>query len=588
MTNRLRVTLITVALSLVAAGLLPSNARAQFFPANTWYAAGSSAQFNNLALATGLTLSGNSNPLCGSHHWTYSNGAELDDPRSTSILAEKGNIWIVWDDNFINQVSGKGTVCFMIAVDSVVGNRAFFANATVKLDEASGTADGNIVPLLGAGESLPAAVLDLINGLSPYTTPVKLNVAMSDIRPEDAKFATIRALETAGTRIPLDRFTGLGYGPSAIGTPVYSSQSTKQANVVDYTINGPDPVTGTGSPRSYSVVSIGAAPVMVIANQTQTGSGHLGDGNYTSIDSWVLQNYLTGTYTHIRQMAHVSGESDAPIHMFQREPISGTFNTMEYCVALRRDIYLTYNGPGTIGQETGVNPASTSGCPPGSFTPPCTTENGNPFYHVTTSGGATNATRARVIGTGEMISTVNSTADGFGYAFWSFANFQGKANLKYLAVDGVDPLYSGPAANPGGVGFLPQCSTSGGVVTSCPILSFPNIANGGYPIWSVYREIYDPTDSTVYWNAVPLYARAAASTLLSDFVPSTQLSVFRSHFHQIVITNCTTNCDQAPNNGYKSGVPETGGDVGGAVLTIQSELDYINDTGGSQQVDEIE
>ena len=35
---------------------------------------------------------------------------------------------------------------------------------------------------------------------------------------------------------------------------------------------------------------------------------------------------------------------------------------------------------------------------------------------------------------------------------------------------------------------------------------------------------------------------------------------------------------QYPNNGFIPGVRETGGDMGGAVLTISSEIDYISDT----------
>ena len=94
--------------------------------------------------------------------------------------------------------------------------------------------------------------------------------------------------------------------------------------------------------------------------------------------------------------------------------------------------------------------------------------------------------------------------------------------------------------------------------------------------------MYDPLDTTLVINPLIAYAQHAAVSLLPDFVPATALQVFRSHFNQIVVTSNSN--DQAPNNGLKAGVPETGGDMGGAVLTNQSELDYITDTGGSQQV----
>src|ERR1039458_4934572 len=95
-------------------------------------------------------------------------------------------------------------VSFYVAVDSVDANRLFFANATVQLLASSGTVDGNVVPLLSPGEPLPPPVHDLVNG-------ALLNVAVTDLRPEDAKFATIRALTSqAGARIPRTRFTSLG------------------------------------------------------------------------------------------------------------------------------------------------------------------------------------------------------------------------------------------------------------------------------------------------------------------------------------------------------------------------------------------
>ena len=573
MMKKLRLTLIIAALSLGATALLPSNALAVYAPAQTVYGAGSSAMFNTIAIAAGVNNAWPGNTaFCGPHHWTQGNGAQLVDPRSGSIAPEKGNIWIVWDDNAVNQVA-PGRVCVYIAVDSIVGVRAYFAHATIGMISPAGTADANIVPLLGAGESLPTNIFNEVNG-------AEINVAYTDIRPEDAKFATIRVLTSpAGTRIPRNAYTGLGYGPSSIGTPIYSSRgsgstcpgsSCKQANPVDFTISGPDPVTLSGTPRAFKVASVGADPVMVIANVSNTASGHLGDGNYKDVNRQILANVLTGQITHIRDIANIAGEPDAPLHVWQREPLSGTFNTMEFCIPLSREMYYTYYGPGTYGTETGVNPANTS-C----TTHPCAVESGNPFYHITTTGGAVGATRGRVIGTGEMVSTVNSVADSIGYAFWGYSNFQGQANLKYMTVDGIDPLYAAP-----GGGTLPQCT--GSPVTSCPALTFPNIANGYYPIWSILRAVYDPTDETLVINPLIAYAQHAAVSLLPDFVPATALQVFRSHFNQIAVTSNSD--DIGPNNGIKFDVPETGGDMGGAVLTVQSEVDYITDTGGSQQV----
>ncbi len=59
-----------------------------------------------------------------------------------------------------------------------------------------------------------------------------------------------------------------------------------------------------------------------------------------------------------------------------------------------------------------------------------------------------------------MVKTVGNNPDGFGYSFWGYGNFTTGnlvANLKYLTVNGVDPLYanSGTGANPNGQGVFP-------------------------------------------------------------------------------------------------------------------------------------
>jgi hypothetical protein len=196
-----------------------------------------------------------------------------------------------------------------------------------------------------------------------------------------------------------------------------------------------------------------------------------------------------------------------------------------------------------------------------------------------------------VIGTNEMTGTVDGTADGFGYALWSYSNFQkhstlGPAgHLKYLAVESVDPLYAAPNLNPNGIGVLPTCTVNAsGQATSCPLLSFPNISNGTYPIWNKLRLIYDNTDPTNIATAMVNYSQKASDPVtgvITDLVPQPLMLTFRSHYAQVVRDSGIA---YAPNNGYKFGVPETGGDAGGLVFTIQSELDWILDTGGNQQV----
>ncbi|HEY0797183.1 MAG TPA: hypothetical protein VGD64_15535 [Acidisarcina sp.] len=573
--------LVVGAMSIAATLACASNLMA-YTPAETFYAAGSSAQFNTFALAAGAPniYSAGVPALCGTHHWSKKNpggstSITLNDPRNPgSIVPEGGNIWIVWNDAAASQTSG-GVICYYLSVDSIVGVRGYQAKGTISLPAGLvGVADSNIVPLLGAGEALPANIQSVVNGSV-------LNVGVTDIRPEDAKFATMRALTAYGTQITGRGFTGVGYGPFPIGTSIQSSQSSATANPVDFAIvpSDTDPVNSSFPVRTYIDASVGASPILVFANQSNTGNGHFGDGHYTNVNRFVLANVVTGNLRHIRDLADVAGEADAPIHVFIREPLSGTYNTMDFTVPNSREIGgdPSFANGVVIGQEANITPSNT-GC----TVKPCTVESGNPLYHIFSNG----ATRARVVGTGEMISTVSATSDAIGYAFWGYSAFQGKPNIKYMTVDGVDPLYSGPASNPNGVGFIPQCATSGGVVTSCPLLNFPNVVNGTYPIWSKLRLLYDPSDATNIATTMVSYAQAAANPItgiVTDFVPAPLLQVFRSHFAQVVTDS---GAGYGGNNGFKSGVPETGGDMGGAVYTVQSELDYINDTGGLQQTDQ--
>ena len=600
--KKLSLKLSIAALSLAATLLCGTNAHAQFVPAETYYAGGSSAQFNTMALAGGINVFGGG-ALCGTHHWTQKNpgGANTiaaHDPRVTAsggtVPDEPGNIWIEWNDAAATH-SPNAVVCFYLVLDSIVGVREYEAGATLVLPAGLvGVADANIVPLLGPGEPLPANIQNIING-------AKLNVGHTDIRPEDAKFASMRAMTSQAVQVTGRSSTGVGFGPFPIGTKIQSAVSGATAQPVDFAIDpgDTDPLTG-GPVRRYAEIALGAAPIMVIANYSNTGSGHFGDPALaiSNINLNTLAITLAGGSAisippavnatnfgfHIRDLSTAAGASAAPdpgIHTFVREPLSGTYNTMEWCGPnswrIAGDIRFA---PGEVsGQDANVA--------------------ANPLLQTAPNTG----TRKRVIGSGEMVAQVNNNVDGFGYSFWNFSSFQGKDctssscvngtnALKYLSVEGVEPLYDGPSANPNGAGVLPQCTTSGGVIVSCPQLPFTHIVDGSYPVWSKYRAIYDASDPTnIAATLIGTYAQEIAanpanganpgSGILTDFVPVKNLQAFRSHYAQVVRTSGVA---FSPNNGFKLGVPETGGDAGGLVMTIQSELDFIADTGGNQQV----
>ncbi len=504
---------VNVALA-VAAGMVLASTSYGISDSILFNGAGSSAAFNAFALAARVSNPGGGSGVCGNHNWTLKNGGEALDSRSSLIAPVTGNVWIVWSD----PVAGIRTVCAYLNIDSVVGNRLFFAVPTGHLSLpgiTTSTPGGDIVPLLPLDQTLPADVINTLNGHA-------FNAAPSDIRPEDALFATTRALT------PLTSPGGLGYGPGPVGATIETSTgSGKSAQVVAYKISGSDPITGRGVP-AYTTVNVGAQVQLIIVNSTDTASGHLGSSIFKNVDRFVLAKVLDGTLGCTRDLAPATGLPQVPLTVFEREPLSGTWNTLEFTIPRSVEVGSS--------QEAGVDAQ-------------------NPMDKAGPCGSA----RKRVIGTGEMVSTVGATTDSLGYTFFSFGNVSGVVETaKYLAVDGVDPIHGIYST-----GALPTCTAP------CPgALTFPNVLNGSYPIWNVLRVV---TGSPAPSGVLALVKAAQTEVLqIPDFVPNSKLTVFRSHYEQDGIS---------PRNGHKPRTTEAGGDVGGAVFTVQADNDYVAETG---------
>jgi hypothetical protein len=476
--------------------------------------AGSSAQFNTWAFAARLR----SPSICGTHNWSKKNGAAVHDSRSANIPDTTGNIWIVWDNS-----TSPTVICAYTNVDSGVGVRAFFAvpTNTVTLNSSdNGSAGDQLVPTpMPPDEALPSAVFNALQGAA-------FNAGMTDIRPEDALFATNRALA------PLtNNRSGLGYGPGPIGQEIKSAFSGKFAIPVAFALSGTDPISGQPITFTPLTSSTGASPVVVFVNSTLSTLGHLGSPQFTNVPRFVLGWAQNGNLTRTRDLANIIGLPSYGLHVMLREPLSGTYNTMEFDVTRSVEI--------NSSQENNVTP-------PGD----------NPLNQHYASGGS----RQRVIGTGEMVAEVGATPDSLGYSFWGFGNFQPVlSTAKYLTVDGVDPI---------------KQTYTNGAFPSCPqppcigALTFPNIKNGSYPIWSVLRIV---TVSPMPSGIQQLYSAALLeASQIPDFLPANQLGVFRSHYNQSGV---------AGSNGIIAGHPEAGGDMGGAVFSTQSDRDYFADTG---------
>jgi len=587
---------IAVALSALTAGVHAQTVSVNFV------AAGSSALFLQLGLAAGTDASATPAGVGATCVWSQSSGTSYS-LEVTDSKSESGNAWIAWTPGSRSQSctsltsSDKTTVYAMVSTDSEIGNRLYFNGGTLGAVSSSPAGSSSSGLIFGtSGEvALPSAIWTALNAHA-------LTAAATDIRPEDAKFASLRALTTGGSVVGSSaQYLGLGYSG---GDKIFSAFGTSPShfNVVDFTL----PTDG-----SYAVLPIGAVPVVVAVNTTNaSGFGGLTFGGSTpaSIDLTTLAKYLDGSYGYT---GDISGSaSGAAATILIREPLSGTFNTVEYAVPNTTTLETS--------QEVGVNQtvsqrdlaATSLGAGTGTV----------PYGYSSTLGGyqfilATNdnssAYRERVIGTGQSISELLSTQDALGYAFWSTSNYKGTtayptSNARYLTikttVNGIvhyyDPLYT-PSTVSGSTyeTIANTIPTSGnGYLTD---VTFSDLQAGNYPIWSLLRLV--TATSGIHHTAANLLAYAAQNFVNSsgrpDFVPFNNnttftsvapLKVFHSHFAPPGVNFYSTGTNVAA-NGTSAYTPkatkctdaEAGGDVGGVIGAVNDPAE-----GGLSESDE--
>ena len=580
--------------------------------------AGSSAQFlmsavaqDQAALDANSALYGNANAV---KHFTLKNGAYLSDTRNSDITNEVGSFDVVW----IQDSGGNVTDLWLdVQVDSTVGVRGFSAQ------ESSGAGDGvtttgttsstpgqlvaqNIWPDNTADVNLTSQVIAAVN------SGLHVNVGLTDIRPEDALFATNRAL---GYPVDLNSWKSLGYQgpvPKLVGAPINTDQSTNtNATPIAFALSGKsDPISHLTA-RTYITVPIGAAPIVFITNNngavgtiTDLTTG-ITPGVHVTGQTYPLANLFDGTSSCDTHSTAFGGNGDGlgtPLTVFLREPLSGTMNTTEW--SLFRSFGNTLDS-----QEKGISNPTRS-----------------PYNPLHLKCGASNnlaGLRSRGIGTGEIVGSSTATPpygllgipNSIGYIFYGFANaakFKGSANFNYLTLDGVDPIWDNPTAYSvcvGGTSAGQVCGTNepcggGGTCTAggsanqtvpyCGASvctsdlwgatgTFPNLRNGTYKAWSVYRWLVDSTDSDPYGpRLVAQEAQNYVNQDVVDFVPFSActpgtfpcttpndgLSVYRSHYTQSGVTgvngSVTTAASPSGANTLGGGT-EAGGDMGGFI-----------------------
>jgi hypothetical protein len=522
--------------------------------------AGSSAIWQSMALAaykSGGCVSGGTAPC---FHYTGSN-FNLTDGRPTvkggSTAVDLGNVWIVWDS------AATPNVWAFIKVDSGVGDRCYFAQPHCNVNITTFPAPGNLISsTLWGDSSSDTTPPSTVSALFTSGT-LLVNAAATDIRPEDALFATCRANSKLGGGT--DGLAGLGYGGNASGVcPAFGAvlanlqgsdilsaypASTSTAHILAFNISGKDPFTGTAIP-TFTTVSVGAAPIVFITQRSSALS------TVTNATDAELQAVFGGSNCN----ADAFGAPSATIQAYLREPLSGTMNTTEYTV------FRYWNKSG-VSQETGVAAV-------------------NPLASPCTAGGK----RFRAIGTSEEVKSVlnsvtNNGTDGIGYAFFSYGNVStiaDSASYGYLTLDGIDGIFHkyGTTIDPGQPSIAGALPSSATLPAACAgafpcaesliwkgNLSFPNLRNGSYRAWSTLRLV---SNGTALASAA-LLATGSQTYVVStvpDFVPAQKvgltdpgLPLLRSHYTQQGV---------APINVSANG--DRGGDAGGCILTTTGSV----------------
>lgn len=526
-------------------------------------------------------------------HWTSgSNKVNLTDTRVTPVNNDAGTIWVVWEGT----AAAATKLWSDDKVDSIVGNRCFFAQPQCNVNATAANLAGNSnqkisSAIWGTDTALPADLLTIFeNGTS-------VNALASDIRPEDAAFESCRVNSALGAGsyagAASDGLDGLGYNtnntaPGAcvgtglaqanyVGTQILSAYpgSTSVANVLAFNITGNDPISGTHIPTA-TTVEVGADAVVFFFERDKGQLANLHD-----VSPQQLQQAFSGTNCD----ANAFGLPAGNIGIFLREPLSGTMTTTELSVFRGQSAYNGTGGGGVFGlsQESNVTVGSTLNNPLNNQTGTC----------LAGSGG-----RYRGIGTGDMQNWVlNSGAklgtDGIGYQFFSFGNFSpfaGNSAYGYATLNNVDPIFAsyGPQISTGSpldpgqpnpAGTTPGAGTA--FAAACPSgfpcpekdiwaggLSFPHLRDGSYRDWTIIRvAAYSGTTLTNLKNLVK-GAQVSFVDDVPDMVPAVKtvgssatdpgLLVLRSHFQQYDGSGATIGA--APANRT-----DIGGDAGGYI-----------------------
>ncbi len=228
-----------------------------------------------LLLELGLGASSTTGAIKATCVWSENTNSVIATDSSAGVsVQDKGSAWVAW-------TPGSGGTCAVpvspqvyayLQTDSVVGTRCLFDGARCTISYPTTNPDpANLI--LSVGESpLPISIATALNNAS-------VNAAGTNIRPEDAEFATVRALAPCGAPVTAgSQYLGLGY---ANGSAIESQFGGSAINLVDFSL-----------PTSFTVIPVGATPVLVVVNNNPT---------FTNLSSQALANFLDGIYSYTNQ-----------------------------------------------------------------------------------------------------------------------------------------------------------------------------------------------------------------------------------------------------------------------------------------------
>jgi len=532
-----------------------------------------------------------------------------DNRLGPTATTESGDFWIVWGPIASNCANPDLASPFYMytSLDSVLGDRGYFE---VDPGVAGGCGPGpgycqllSLAPadLVCPGTGCPDSLLNVNAPAAPFNNvannappPAALissinnahwNWAGTTVRPEDAKFETFRLLTSCNVwidRQPFDQLRrqvqGLGYVNGNLISDDFVR--AKSVHVKDFNITGNDPLNTNFPVPGYTLSTIGAKPVIVAVGPSPSPSG-TGIALATDIPGFVAANLFSGV---LGRATDLLGPTAAwAVTTLIPEPLSGAYNVFEY---------------GLVNSSKYHTSQDAISCMPGGAP-------SNPLHIVSANGaglegGSVQAFRRRVIGSGQMTSTLQSAIEGgghnpsetyIGYFFWGAANVVGLTNVKYLTVDGVDPIQDHYAN-----GTLPSSGGPGdpcnGVISNCPsgLISLKGLKSGDYALWSALRVVSAAPTPAGITSIISALQTPVLATLenVGDFVPSRSLNAWRSHYSlpTLGINTASNGPNIAGGNdlcnpGGAGALAEQGGDAGGAIILKQANADFCSDFGNN-------